>query len=165
MERILLVMVLIAGIGFAQDKTAQPAPPPGKFYHLEFTVKELDGGRVVNSRSYSMSVVTDKRAAGSVRAGEKISVHPTTTSTDLVDIGTSLDCREAKEIGDRLMLDLTSVISYLVSTDKDSNPTIRQNLWSGYVLVPLRKNTVVFTSADPSSKGVLEMDVIATPVN
>lgn len=165
-RRILLAMTLLAGAAFGQDKSSEPAAkPPGRFYHLEFTVKELDGGKVVNSRSYTMAVITDRRGAGSVRAVEKIRVHPTTTTMELYDVGTNLDCLQAREAEDGLMLELTSDISYLVPTAKETDPIIRQNRWSGYVLVPLKKSAVVFTSADPASKGTLEMDVIATPVN
>jgi hypothetical protein len=166
MPRILLVMALIAGVGFGQEKTPQPAAkPPSKFYNLDFTVKELDGGKVVNSRSYSMSVATDTLGSGSVRADERVSVRVVSNNYQTFDVGTNLDCVEAKETGDRLMLRLTSDISYLVPGGNEVAPIVRHNRWSGYSLVPLKRTVVVFTSADPSSKGTLEMDVIATPVN
>ena len=92
MLRSFVALALMAGIGFAES-AEQP-----KFYKLDFVVKEIEGGRVVTSRAYSMLVATD--STGSLRAGSKV---PIRTSADgspasFIDVGTNFDCKAIKEL-------------------------------------------------------------------
>ncbi|HET7840631.1 MAG TPA: hypothetical protein VFM21_03455, partial [Terriglobia bacterium] len=52
----------------AETKPA-PASPPA-VYHLVFVVRELDGGKTINSRTYSMSAQDDDW--GRVRVGSRV---------------------------------------------------------------------------------------------
>lgn len=90
---VFLSAVVAAGTCLAQKPTEEP-----KYYHLDFVVKELESGKVINTRSYTTTVAT---GAGTsvIRSGTKV---PISTSGDAqgsltyLDVGVNIDCRGAK---------------------------------------------------------------------
>src|SRR5689334_2149403 len=146
---------------FAQEE--RPVQPP--FYKLDFVVKELDGGKTVNTRAYSSLVSQTDR--GSIRTGNRVPVltAPNTTSFQFYDVGINLDFNVTRELSDRLVLNLTvDINSIIASTETFPPPVTRQNKWSSVVVVPLRKPTTVFSSDDPGSKRQMQVELTATPV-
>src|SRR5271154_2730100 len=109
MLRNILAILLITGTGFAET-----AEPP-KFYKLDFVVKEVEGGKVLNARAYSMLASTDSNS--SLRTGSKV---PTPTPqggapASFIDVGTNIDCRSIKEVQQHdLALFVTAEISSTV---------------------------------------------------
>src|SRR5262245_38725627 len=98
----LVVFSLAAALPcFAQEE--RPAQPP--FYKIDIVVKELDGGKAVNSRAYSSLVSQTER--GSIRTGNRVPVStaPNTTSFQYFDVGINLDFKVVRELSDRLALD------------------------------------------------------------
>lgn len=154
MKRVLIALTLACGFCAAQsgDTTKEAA----KFYRLDFVVKDLDGSKLVSSRSYSM--IVSNQAAGQVRAGSKVSVTPGGT----YDVGTNVDCRGVRESQNDLSFQITVEVSSL-SQDAGQIPVVRQNKWSSEVIVPLKKPTVMFSSDDVTTKHVLQLEVTATP--
>ena len=61
-----LALALTAGTCFAQN------PEPPKFYKLEFVLKEVEAAKVLNARSYSITVSTDTSQHSSIRTGSKV---------------------------------------------------------------------------------------------
>jgi hypothetical protein len=142
-----------------------------KFYHLEFVVKELEGGKVINSRSYSMSVA--KRETGgnftnrSLRTGTKVLIQAEAGKTSYYDVGVSIDCRELELIQNELAMNLSAEISSLQGGGDGTQggiPTILQNRWNSEVIVQLGKPTVIFSSDDVTSKRTLQLELTATPI-
>lgn len=160
MLRSFVVLALIVGMGLAEN-----AEPP-KFYKLDFVVKEIEGGKVLNSRAYSMLVSTD--SASSLRAGSKVPTGalPGGAPNSFIDVGTNFDCRAIKELQPHdLALSLTAEISSTVHDTADpSHPVIRQNKWNSSVIVPLKKPSVIFSSDDATTKGQMQLELTATPV-
>jgi hypothetical protein len=163
----LAVLVASACFGQDQNKTAAPSEPV-KFYRLDFTVKELEGGKVINSRAYSMSASTDNSSGvSSVRTGNKVPVKMSQgVSYQMVDVGVNIDCRRVKAEGDALSFDATAEVSSVAPSEvSESGPIIRQNRWTAAVLIPLKKTTIIFSSDDPSSKRQVQLEVTASPIN
>jgi hypothetical protein len=160
-------ILLTAGVCAAQSEGAKPAPEQPKYFHLEFVVKDLEGGKVINARHYSTTVSTD--GSCTIRTGNKVPV-PTGTGTGTdsqfqftyIDVGVNIDCRSAKQVEGNLALNLTAEISSAVTATKP--PLIRQNKWSSNVIVPVGKPTVVFSSDDVTSKGQMQLELTATPI-
>ena len=71
--RMMLLIAALSAVSFAQsDEAEKPAPPPEKkFYRLDLAVKELDGGKTVNSREYFLMVSTGHEN-NSLRTGTKL---------------------------------------------------------------------------------------------
>lgn len=155
-------VAVLAATCFAQAENARPPEAP-KAFRLDFVLKEFEDGKVVNSRSYSMTVSAVNNA-GSIRAGDKIPVvtragdaHETT----YLDVGVNIDCRSVVPYDDKLSLIVTADIT---KAGTDSNPPlIRSNKWSSGVVVSFRKSTVLFSSDDASAKRRLQLELTAAP--
>jgi hypothetical protein len=155
----------MAGACLAQSDS-KPVEPV-KFYRLDFVVKELDAGKVVNARTYSTSAsAKDGGWACTIRTGNKVPV-PTGMSADktqytYIDVGVNFDCKSIKEIDGQLSMVLTAEISSGLTSDRP--PMIRQTKWSSDVLVPLRKPTLIYSSDDVAGKGQMQLELTATPL-
>jgi hypothetical protein len=134
-------------------------------------VKELEGGKTINARSYAMTVATDKGRT-SVRTGNRVPVPsgPRTGTAgppqnfQYVDVGTNIDCWDAAEIQGQLALMVSAEVSSAVEAPDAPAPVIRQLKWNSPAIVPLRKPTVIFSSDDPSSKRQMQLELTASPV-
>ena len=160
----LLALAMAAGTCLGQNVE------PTKFYKLEFVLKEVEGTKVVNSRSYSMTVPVEapgqnNAGSGSIRTGSRVPVTNSGSGFNYIDVGVSIDCRTLRE--------MQSDISLYVSADISSHsveptlpaPVIRQNKWSSTVLLPIRKPTVIFASDDATSKRQMQLELTATPLH
>jgi hypothetical protein len=178
-------LVLVSGSAgklFAQDsakssEAAKMPEPPAHFYHIEFVVQETGAdGKPTNSRTYSGTVSTSHTDRGfSMRTGSRVPVTSGTsgegknmsTQFQYIDVGVSIDARDAREDGDKLALALNADISSLAdsrSPVEGAQPVIRQNKWQASVLIPISKPTTVFTSDVLDNKGGMQLVVTATPV-
>ena len=147
----------------AQPAKVATATPKRQFYRLDFVIREVDGGHVTNSRSYSLIASTD-HAFNSIRTGNKV---PVANSGQYTDVGVSIDCRDAEELGDQLSINVTAELSTIPDTSERGSgglPLIRQNRWSSRVLLPLKHPTVLFSSDDLASTRKLQLELTATPI-
>ena len=155
--------------------TGKTPEPPAHFYHLEFVVQETGSdGKPTNSRAYSGTVSTSRTDRGfSMRTGSRVPVvtaGPTEENKNApvqyqyIDVGVSIDARDAREDGEKLALSLNADISSLAGQGAAGEPVIRQNKWQAAVLIPIGKSTVVFTSDVLDTKGGMQLVVTATPV-
>jgi hypothetical protein len=147
-------------MGLAQGD--KPAEPSG-YYRLDFVVKELEGGKTVNSRAYSTTISTEHGGRTSIRTGSRVPVAARDGSTTYMDVGLSFDCAMAKVVGSEFAVNISADISSMAEP-ASTPPVIRNNRWSGDVIVPLRKGTVVFSSDDAMSKRQMQLELTATPV-
>ena len=157
----LLLAALLAGAGLAED-----AAPP-KFYKLDFVVKEVEGAKVVNARSYSITTANDKGCT--IRTGSKVPYQTSGAMPSLysfLDVGVSIDCHQIREVAGGLSLDVTADISSVPqdAAAHGTPPVVRQNRWGSFVLVPLKKPTVIFSSDDMVTKGQMQLELTATPI-
>jgi len=175
---IFLITALLAGAALAQNEGAKEkvdaadSAAEQKYFRLDFTLKELESGKTVNSRAYSTTILTGKSSR--IRTGNKVPV-PTLPNQGkpnftYVDVGVNIHCQAAREVGNRLALSVSADISS-AAVDENKNPNdynppplIRQNGWNGDVIVPLRKQTVIFSSDDPSTKRQVQLELTATPL-
>ena len=167
----------------ARAQNAQDAAPatPQHFYHVHFVVAELDaGGKVTNTRSYEETIATtgSGHVVGDqqIKTGSRVPIatgsyganaNPANTQFQYIDLGVNLDVREAIEHGEMLGFRLKAEVSSVARQTEIAGvgePVIRQNVWDSTVLVPVGKPTMVFSSDDLDSKGKMQVEVTATPV-
>ena len=178
---VLMLTLALLQIGHAQDTvkteeaqgSSEPAP---HFYHLVFVVQELGPDhKPVNSRTYTTTVSTDRHFTGSIRTGSRVpiatSAYTSTTPkviTDFqyIDVGVNFDIGHVVENGRQLSLDLSAEISGVAKAqDPDLHqPVIRQNRWKAALLLPLGKETTIFTSDSLDSAGSMQVLATATSV-
>ena len=160
----LLTVMIGARTCLAQTET--PKQPEGpRAYQLDFVLKELEEGKVINSRNYSM-MVTLVAGGGSIRSGDKVPVvtksGPQSEYT-YIDVGVDIDCAAVQETQGKLTLSVKADISS--AQPESTRPLVRHTRWSSNVIVPLKKATVLFTSDDTSSKRRTQLELTASPVN
>jgi len=167
--KIVLLMAALVAASLAQSDEAKKQAPPieKKFYRLDVTVRELDGGKTVNSREYFMLVSTG-REKNSLRTGTKVPYGPENQSS-YQNVGVNLDCWEiavssSGELSMFLLADVSSVAEGNLKAFPAGLPVLRTNSWSSTVLVPLGRPTVVFSSDDLTSKRRMQVEVTATAV-
>ena len=139
---------------------AQPAPPEAsKFYKLEFVVKEVESGKVLSARSYSM-IASTKAPPAAIRTGAKVPLN----GGNYLDVGVNIDARNVMEVEGGIALNVSAEVSTIPSDGLvNGPPTVRQNRWQSDVLLPLKKPTVIFSSDDLNSKRLMQLEVAATP--
>jgi hypothetical protein len=167
--RIFLLVLVIMPAGLSAQQNTSPATAgaathvaPGAYYRLNFLIRELDEGKLVNQRAYTMSVPSDRKVCR-LRSGTRIPV-PSEKSWTYVDVGINLDV-QAEEAPEGLQLEVTAEISSGAtenSTTTNLPPAIRQVRSQGAVVAPVGKPTIVFTADDPASHHRFELEV--TPV-
>ena len=142
-----------------------------KFYQLDFVVKEVEGGKVTNSRAYSM--IASPQGRGVIRVGSRLPV-PTagttaqTSNFTYIDVGVNIDCTQLRELQNQLTFRVSADVSSAAKTEQTQPlqwpPVIRQNKWDSVVVIPIKKPTLLFSSDDPLTKGRIQLEVTATPI-
>ena len=153
------------------QESAKSPEPPAHFYHLDLVLEQLGpDGKPTNSRSFAITISTDRRDAGTnteIRTGARVPIQTGGSSSQFQyqDVGINFDARNAREAGGKLTFYLASDVSS-VAAAKDPSvatpPVMEQNKWQGQVLVPIGKATTVFSSDDIQSKGAMQLVVTAT---
>jgi hypothetical protein len=157
--RYFLAAFFVCATCFAQDTPSDQS----RYYKLDFTVKELTGGKVTNSRSY-VTIGHSQQSHQSIRTGDKVPVQQNGNLWSYIDIGVNIDVMDLAQSGNDLRLHVTADIS---SAEKDAalpQPIIRHTTWSSNVVVPLRKPTVLFSSDATGSKSQTQLELLATPL-
>lgn len=169
MKTMMRLSLLIVSLAAAMPLLAQATG----FYKLDFVIKEVEAGKVVNSRNFSSMIAVG--SYGSIRTGGRT---PVTTGTasgtnplvntqySFFDTGVNIDFKDLREMTDRLALQVSVDVTSIPPTSETPNlpPTTRQNRWSSFVVVPLGKPTMVHASDDLASKRQLQVELTATAV-
>ncbi len=173
-----LVLVLAVAMGAAaQESKPAPAERRGQFadiggsYRLDFTVKESDDGKVLNTRSYSMVVVSSSdrgRGRGSVKAVTKMPVVTSdkagTPTTTYINVGFDLSV-SLNDTDNGLMLNVYNEIGGLAATEgvnvASSNPLIRSVELNSTSHLVLDKPLLLGSVDDVYSRHRFQVEVIA----
>ena len=154
---------MLAGTCLAQVERSKDEPQ--KFYRLDFVVKEVADGKVINNRSYSTIIST--RRPGSIRTGSKLQYQMAQGQYQEVNVGVNIDCQSPREIEGQLALNVVADVSSLPPGHSAANstlPLLRNNSWSSDVILPVRKPMVIFSSDDPASTHKMQVELTATPI-
>jgi hypothetical protein len=162
-----------------ESDSAKASAAPAHYYSLKFVLEELDSaGKPVNSRSFVTSVSTPLFQSSSIVTGSRIPLATASqgskdgsdkfsTEFTYIDVGVKITTREVHEDGDRLSLNLDTVVSSLGAPTMlagVAEPLLHNNQWRGTVLVPIGKPATVFKSDSLDSKGSMQLVVTATRV-
>jgi type II secretory pathway component GspD/PulD (secretin) len=87
-----------------------------------------------------------------------------------IDVGVNIDCRQLEVMDNRASLDIKAEISSVMEPSKadsapfTSLPIIRQNQWESRVVIPVKQQSVLFSSDDPASKRIMRVELTVTPL-
>src|ERR1700722_11297491 len=105
-----IVATLLAAPCFPQTPETKPEEQ-SKYFRLDFTVKELEGGKVLTSRSYSTSLSNKKNDSVSIRTGDKVPIVSAKDQLSYQDIGVNFDCNSLKLVDGQVALHVNASIS------------------------------------------------------
>jgi len=167
---------------FAQEKgpaKAAEVRKPVPAYHLEFALNELEDGKKINTRQYSMDLVAQREEDPgyirqlsydfkAIKIGTRVPVETEQGKVNYMDIGTSIRCRMIEdETG--ASLEAHADVSSLVprsSTDSyrpnTADPILRQLSIDAATAVTIGKLTSLGTVDDPDSKRQFQLEVTVT---
>ncbi|MBV8710055.1 MAG: hypothetical protein JO028_22915 [Acidobacteriaceae bacterium] len=174
MRQIALVTALIVTFVAPDSSLAQATPDSSskaastsqdkRFYKLDFTVKQIEAGKIINSRSYSVVLAGQRKA--SMRSGIRVPFKRD-GNPDYLNVGLNIDCGDAVEVDGQLSLHIKAEMSSMAGSPENNSatlPALRQNQWESDVVFPLRKATTIFSSDDLASKQNVQLEILATPI-
>lgn len=170
---ILGFMIGLGTAGYTQDAAqaksstearAQPGvdttEKPVHAYRLDFSVNELEDGKKINTRQYSLNLNADD--ANEIKIGTRVPIESKQGEFQYMDVGTNIWCR----IGERpegIPLNVRAEISNFAipeqQADRGSRPVLRQLKINASTLALLGKPMVVGSVDDPNSKRQFQLEV------
>ena len=129
---------------------------------------ELEAGKRVNARSYTMMV--QERSRGSVQVGSRVPIATGQGAQfQYQSVGMTIECRPIGRDGS-VSLDLHVDVEGLLKPEEaglsaaERNPVFRTNIFRSEAVIPLGKPTVVGAMDDVASNRRYEIEVTATKV-
>jgi hypothetical protein len=182
MSRTILKWLVVVSLGFlfplalpAQE--SKPESPKAEktisVYRLDYVIRELDNGKRINERKYSLSVEVEHgrgKEWGHVRVGRRVPVAVAGTAGGpnpqftYMDVGLNLDSN-LQEQGDGLLLETTVEMSSVVTGGELAAPNVpvtRQARANMASLITPGKPTVIGTLDDVDSTHSYQIEVTAT---
>ncbi len=132
-------------------------------YRLDFSVNELESGKKISARQYSMNLNSD--SSNELKIGTRVPVESKPGEFQYLDVGTSIWSRVEDRNG-TLDLSVRAEISNFATQEPaaghETRPVLRQLKISGGTLALLGKPVVLGSVDDPNSKRQFQLEVIAT---
>jgi len=154
----------IANANAAKEAHGRPDRPVHA-YRLDFSVNELEDGKKINTRQYSMNLNADD--ADEIKIGNRVPVDSGPGTFQYLDVGTNIWCR----IGERaegLPLTVRADVTNLAIPDQanghESRPVVRQFKINASTLAQVGKPMVVGSVDDPNSKRQFQLEVTVSKV-
>ncbi len=135
---------------------------PVHAYRLDFSVNELEDGKKMNTRQYSLNLNADD--ANEIKIGTRVPVEAGHEQFQYLDVGTSIWCRIG-ERPDGIPLSVRADISNFAIPDQgthESRPVVRQFKINASTLAIPGKPMVVGSVDDPNSKRQFQLEVTVT---
>ncbi len=149
-----------------QETKDESLSKPLAAYHVKFVITELDEGKKVNSRTYSL--VVQQGILNKLRIGGRVPIATSMGSNpqfQYLDIGVNIDCIVQERGGSILMSGTIELSSMARQRDEQTaQPVIRQMKAEVRTILSPGKPTVISSMDDPTGKGRFELEVTATKV-
>src|SRR5215469_8628653 len=172
-----LMMVLTLGLAVrqvsAQDSgTAKAAPEPEKTqsaYRLDFTVNEMEDGKKVNTRQYSMN--SRGGDSNEIKIGTRVPMEVKEGEFQYLDVGTNIWCRlrdqaDVAGLDGNVLLNIRSELSNFALPDQQTaqqfRPVIRQLKIEASTIATVGKPMIMGIVDDPNSKRQFQLEVTVT---
>lgn len=163
MRKLLAVMALFTALATAQTKEE---PKTFTSYKVDFSVIELQDGKRMNVRHYSMYLRGDGREH-STKVGNRIPVATGKDGFTYMDVGMFFNCGISSGTQDGVILSYNFEVSSLVPADPNNSavgPVVRQMRQDGIALVPLNKPTIISSSDDTNTTRTVQVEATVAQV-
>lgn len=166
-----LVMALLCSVPLAAQEKPELKPAPTAAqeksitpYRLDFTISEIEDGKKINARQYSLNVNTGDH--NNLKIGTRVPVQVKEGEMQYLDLGTEISA-DLRERDSGLALEVRAAMSSFATPENQANqgssmPLLREmKINASTVLVPGRP-TIVGSVDDPNSKRQYQLEVTAT---
>jgi len=144
----------------AEGKAVAAPEKPVHAYRLDFSVRELEEGKTINTRQYSLNLNADD--PNEIKIGTRVPVESGQGQYQYIDVGTSIWCRIG-ERSDGIPVSVKAEISNFAIPDHESgHPVIRQLKINASTLALLGKPMIIGSVDDPNSKRQFQLEVTVT---
>jgi hypothetical protein len=138
-------------------------------YRLDFSVNEMEDGKKINSRQYSMN--SRPGDGNEIKIGTRVPVEVKQGEFQYLDVGTNIWCRLRDEadmsmLGSNVLLNVRAELSNFALPDQQQaqqfHPVVRQlKIEASTIAIP-GKSLVVGVVDDPNSKRQFQLEVTVT---
>jgi hypothetical protein len=151
----------------AKQKAEAEAQKTTNAYRLDFSVNELEDGKKINSRQYSMN---SRGGWTEVKVGTRVPVESGPGQFQYLDVGTNIRCRlidqsDMAGLGDGVSLNATADLSNFAVPEQQGQrvqPVIRQLRIEASTIAALGKPVMLGVIDDPNSKRQFQLEVTVT---
>jgi hypothetical protein len=150
-------------------ETTPQAQTPPRSYRLDYTLTELEDGKKIDSRQYSISVgggtPSGRPWQGRVQIGTRVPVDMKSDGTQYVDVGTKISGLISMRDGAQVLDTDCDVSSVALDEAKvDGRPILRELIIRNEAPVTVGKAVTVGTADDPNSKRKFQLEVTVTEI-
>jgi hypothetical protein len=184
MKRFLMLMiVLLAAYSLlaqedAQKKQEKPesdtivkkAPVPT--YKMAFSIYELQDGKKINQRDYSLLVEANGRGANSLKIGTKVPIDAGNGGITYADVGFEMRCSADETVNNKLEVSLDMTVTNFAIPEQNtdprtagSRPVLRGVTQRVGAIVNPGKPQILTTMDDVNSNKRMQVELTATKVD
>ena len=175
---IVVVFVLATSL-FAQppakatDQEQKDADRPSNFYKLTFVLYEIEGGKRVNQRDYTIVGKSESHPAPSIRISTRIPVYSEEKKMQYIDAGLNLSCNLREQQGGKVEAQCDINVSGFVLHDDvpaargngvAPTPILRSTSSNSWSLLALGKAALIASIDDINSTKRMQIELTATKV-
>ena len=151
--------------GSSSTKSAeQRAPIPSSAYRLDYSINELEDGKKINTRRYSVNV--NENDSNELKIGTRVPVEAKQGEVEYIDVGTKIDGRTQTAHDGQLKVFVHAEMSSFAMPEQadghDQHPVIRQLRIGGSTVVVLDKPMLMGVVDDPNSKRQFQLELTVT---
>ena len=150
-----------------KEKVAVSRPRSSGAFRVEYSIRELEDGKRINSRTYKLLVQRDEW--GRIRVGSRVPYMAGEKQINYADVGINIDSQVVEEQDADVVLHTTYESNSLAKEDRVvasgiSNPVFRNVRTQSTCAVPFGKPTVINVVDDVASSRQYEIEVTVTKV-
>jgi hypothetical protein len=153
--------------GWTQEEKSKTAVSlsPVNAYHLDFSVNEMEDGKKINARQYSMNL--NNSDANMIKIGTRVPLEVKQGEFQYLDVGTNIWSR-LNERENGLAVEVRADITNFAVGERDnpgSRPLLRQMQINGSTIAQLGKALIIGSVDDPNSKRQFQLEVTVTKLH
>jgi hypothetical protein len=149
------------------DKALPRAEKTQSAYRLDFLLSEMEDGKKINTRQYSMH--SRSSDWNEIKIGARVPMETKGDEWQYLDVGTNIKCRldqiDTGSLDGNIALNVHADLSSFAMPEQQSqnmHPTIRQMKIEASTIAALGKPMVVGVVDDPTSKRQFQLEVTVT---
>jgi hypothetical protein len=154
-----------------KKETPEKDVAPEAFYKLAFNISEIEDGKRVNQREYSMISRNNDGRPVSIKSTTRVPINAPEKQLQYLDAGLDIRCFAPREVAGKVAVNCDVVISNFVVPDQSTEarngvgPVLRTTNTSAWAVVTLGKPTVMSIIDDVNSKKRIQIEVTATKID